>query len=85
MVVLRDLSIAYRVLADPLVIGFQHSERVRDRFEQVAVTGYGFGAGRRGSRGLSAAYGRQSRCRAKQSGYLLVHGDISLEISERAR
>jgi hypothetical protein len=76
MVVLRDLRIACRILADPLVIGFQHSERVRDRFQKVAVTGYGFRAGCRGSGGLSAAYGRQSRRRAKQSGYLLVHGDL---------
>ena len=45
MVVLRDLTIARRVLADPLVIGFQQCERVRDRFEKVAVAGYGFRAG----------------------------------------
>jgi hypothetical protein len=45
MVVLRDLTIARRVLADPFVIGFQRSERVRDRFEKVAVAGYGFRAG----------------------------------------
>jgi hypothetical protein len=76
VVVLRDLSIARRILAHPLVIGFQQSKRVRDRFEKVAVTGYGLSAGCRGGGGLSAAYGRQSRRRAKQSGYLLIHGDL---------